>query len=1211
MSNSHTTPLTLSGGQDRIRNQYITNDSGLFVLSCVPGAGKSTTVEDIAAEAGIDAYVGGASTPEEAVVVISFNQHEAETLIPRICDRVRELIEHDLTPQAAELSSDDAEYLTQRIRSAPHIGTVDAFLRSVFEDFSTQLGFESMPTVGEAALLGEVHADCYREVKSTYGKEIRELEGAYPVGEYDADVSEILEQAITYCRDRGITPAQFCTELEETRSSVYPTGRPDSADDLKHVLHEWLGVDGIPVTDNARSKDVELYDRWGVCLSQFETVCAAYLETYQEKIREHGVVSHTDIAYLVAAYFAASTSSGVDMDFGGSIPSTFVDEYDNTIVKRHRERYNTAVSDILIDEAQDISAAQHTALSYLFAPGVSDGDDDSDSDRPRVFLSGDLQQNIYTWRHADPSIFEAAINDGEFFGASWQTHVSETASTTYRARPDIAALVNTIAQPIFNDPVRGDIGDLAMSSVTTPIESNREQTSDPNVHIPVFAGDGHPGSQSWVAPSDGVGEADSVASYLVHAFDAGAFTDDDGEQQGVTVLFRRRTRMADYERVFAEHGLQVENASEPLFDSGVIEFLCTVCEWLVNPLDESHLNKLRELSVGGMHECLTDDPGLEAYLRGDVPIDEVADTNRVQEVGRSLKEVLSYRDQIGRQPISDVLHSIINALSLGDVEGLGVFAADAKQRRADLDRFIDLVSGWEDDTPLALTEVLTLIDPLRDSPKQGPLQPSVVCDADSVDVVFKTIHSMKGDEDDVIVLADSGFSLWWPGVQSKRFVASGDVVGLAPPTDVSSPNLILPGIDGGLYTPSESGYSRDVGLRWATEHWGDYITGDSSMSGEIVGSERLTTAVRTQRAESWRLLYVALTRARDHLVIPLPNPSTYTANDPRDRWVDTLLECLGMSGCDENLAQTDTYTLDTPYDPNTDSVDVAVYSPRTASTEQQTPHPDSTKSPNSEEKREHPLPDTGESVVESWIPRFVAPNTIYPITEDPEAYQLDHILGRKMDVGGSEISDSVTLDFDALDIDPTDVGTICHAVLSVVIDNGYTEPQLRSLSPPVRNTISDVVNGHLPSGCDSGSASQIVDSVTQFIDEYLFPQFLTSDVWGRIQRADRVLTDKPVSGCVEIDGGTAEIFGEIDVVTVMPDGTWHISDFKISFADSATKELHKRYELQVAAYAYLLDQEEEGSIRQTVEVFGHHRETVRSEWPLDVVERRLVTAFGQ
>jgi len=74
----------------------------------------------------------------------------------------------------------------------------------------------------------------------------------------------------------------------------------------------------------------------------------------------------------------------------------------------------------------------------------------------RVFGAGDLLQSVYLWRHAEPTLFETATDDGEYLGIDWDIHEHRTAKTTYRCVPDVASAINEISEAALTDPARGE-----------------------------------------------------------------------------------------------------------------------------------------------------------------------------------------------------------------------------------------------------------------------------------------------------------------------------------------------------------------------------------------------------------------------------------------------------------------------------------------------------------------------------------------------------------------------------------------------------------------------------------------------------------------------------------------------------------------------------------------------------------------------------------
>jgi ATP-dependent helicase/nuclease subunit A len=1154
-------PIRLQNAQRDIRDAYFNHDSGLYTLNCVPGAGKSEVTDHISAEDILRRYVAGDPTPEQRVAAISFNRSEAENIIPDICDRLREIVEHDLVPAASQVSDAEVEYLIQRVRQAPFVGTIDSILRDVLSEISPDLGFEEMPVVGNTARQKNLHAACYRAIQedADLAQRLEWLEDAYPTGEYDDDVSEMLETAVAYCRDRRIPTGEFRSALEQTIEDVYAQGRPASFDDVVAAIKHCVGTDidkGAyeDIGDDERNRicdaDSGLHDAWGARIDDFCTVLEAYRSTYRQTIRDRGVVSHTDVAYLVDAYF-----------------DDRLNDVDDTHRTRIRQRYQTRIQSLIIDEAQDVSSIQHAALSHLVTPSA------------RVFGAGDLLQSVYLWRHAEPTLFETATIDGEYLGIDWEVHEHRTAKTTYRCVPDVASAINEITEAALTDPARGNLGEL---DVQYPgLEADRGSTDESNVHIAAFdpiASD--PDSYAWVNPVEGRGEATTLATLLSKGLADGTFTDENDDTLGITVLFRWSSKMDVYEEAFAEMGLSVRNASEDLFESPVVNVVLDVCEWLITPADPERTRKLvteSNLGLGSLADNFeTHCWDIDAVLN-DCDLSEAH-----QHIIAGLAELRDRRDSFLSRPAGTYAEDITDTLALR-ADPYGYFDVDPAQRVANLDALAETLDEWEADEHVTPRELTELIEPFRKNPYMGPNQPST---ADtSHDVEFRTIHDAKGDQDDVVAVANPGFDLWKHGPQAQRFITQGNIAGLAPPTNTDIPSdIALPPFVNGLYDPEET-WDRDVGLRWATGYWCDDVA-ESADSTSLVGPERLRRVAANERAEAWRLLYVALTRARDHLVVPLPR-SFSGEQRPRDRWLDTIQDGLNFTG-----EETGSYTVDT----DTGSFDVGVNDVALRATWADT------VTTRDDDVAVNPPRRTD---LDPWVPRFTNPSTLYPLTDDPDAQVLNHLLGNALHTEANDVPDDVPLQFNRLG--PDDVGSCLHEVLTTLVERGVPEHTLRSRGDEIRRVFDDVVEDHA-TRIDDDERNELFT----FFGEKVLNDFLASDLWDELQRAERVTVERPIDGLVTVDDVEIEIHGTSDFVVELPTGEQYVADLKIALTDQ-TPETRRRYELQVTAYSYLFEQQEssERPVNWAVETFGVERDTIESSWPSDIVERRLAAMVRQ
>jgi ATP-dependent helicase/nuclease subunit A len=132
------------------------------------------------------------------------------------------------------------------------------------------------------------------------------------------------------------------------------------------------------------------------------------------------------------------------------------------------------------------------------------------------------------------------------------------------------------------------------------------------------------------------------------------------------------------------------------------------------------------------------------------------------------------------------------------------------------------------------------------------------------------------------------------------------------------------------------------------------------------------------------------------------------------------------------------------------------------------------------------------------------------------------------------------------------------------------------------------------------------DSLWTFFSSVI-DEFIESDLWDRIQNAESVRVEQPIDGLVNESNIEIELHGTADFVVDSPSGERYVTDTKIALTEQ-TSATEKRYELQVAAYAYLFAQQcDQLTVCPTVETFGAARNTVTDSWPVKIIERRIST----
>ncbi len=1182
MTDDTTTIDRLDGAQERIVTAYRQADHGLFTLNCGPGVGKSFRLTDLAAKVLLRRWADGDRTPERTLCVLAFARDDAVALSSDICARLDTLVEHDLTLAATAVSPDELATLKRRIRQAPYIGTVDRFLRGLLAEIVADPAYErfdELPAVGHEIQLERIRRMSADESLAAHPDVADRLMDAYPEHEYSDDIEALLRDAHEYCQRQRLSVEAFQARLTASISEVYAEGDPGAATEPEASLRQTLkrcvpGSSADDIAPTLAEVDVSAVvngDRalWTAWLEHVEDFCAileTYATAYERHTREDGVISHTDCAALVAAYLDDDRES----------------EYRQRILTRYR-----AIDHWLLDEAQDISTVQHDALARLVT-----GED-------RVFAAGDPRQTIYEFRGAVPEVFADAAETGLFLDVDWDHHVMESATRTYRARPDIATMINTVLNPALEDPARGSCN-RTLSPPT--LEAVRDPTDEPSVHVPRLRTDGYPGSKPYNQD-----EAAALARYVAAGLADGTLVPpdvDDAEattDPPVTVVLRRSTYLDTYVAAFESEGLTVETAAQYVFEADVVGAILDVAYWLAAPDDPDVLRSLLDPQSSLCADADDDSPvgiaqtsSLWAQLDAvdwrleDCPREAAVDGTPLSVRGQRVVEALDtlrVRHGYGDSQAGSVFElatDIVETLDLrSDANDLLSGESDhtGHTRVAILDALEDWLAELELDAEVSPRTFLELLTPFEDDAWRGPKAATSATDAD---VQFATIHAMKGDESSTIVLADVGLVRWSRGTVTERLVTTPDTAALAPPDiDRVSCERLGP-FRNGLYEPpgraqdGSDGTIRDAGLRWLAERW---VTDDTGAK-TLAGHDHLQDIVRRERVSYWRELYVAVTRARDHLVVALPG-TVPDMKPPRDRWLETIRSGLGFDG------QSKTYTLGPPTGPvgplqigvNDVSRDVAMGG--TASHRSSSPYAATA-----------PLDP---EALERFVPRQISPSTLKPLSDDLDRWLIASLRDEQLHSTATPVDED--LPFNAAAVNAETLGQVLHDILAALVRRARREYPSDWVGAEF--LARSVIRNQYPDASQS-----LREAIVAFVTDTILPQVADSVFWEQLRGAETVYVEHPRRGHRRCEGVQFEIEGQLDLVVKTVTGDWIIYDLKMSFGD-LTKDARDRYQLQVETYRTLLKAQVDGSVTTRIETFGVSRKTIEPSLSKDAIQRRL------
>ncbi len=467
---------------------------------------------------------------------------------------------------------------------------------------------------------------------------------------------------------------------------------------------------------------------------------------------------------------------------------------------------------LMVDEFQDTNPRQLAILRAL--------------DRGNLFTVGDELQSIYGFRHADVELFRARRRELEAHGGSLALRGNFRSHGAILAAVNAAftARVGTTYEPLVSvrEEVAGarppeDVRDRLPADASPRVEllltARGGWEEDPT--LAARLGAGLPPAAPWRAAEARL-LAQRVAD-LVHGGEAAP-----GE---VAVLLRATADVSVFERALQLHGLRTLAVVGGFWGRLEVRDALAYLRVLANPLDEAALYQvLASPLVGLSSDALAlvaraaranGASAWQAACEGSLQRIAAGEHGRLDAFCRLVRDE---RARLRELPLAALLERMLAA-------GYGEYVrslADAQRRLANLHKLLRLARRFEAGEGRDLRAFLEHVAGLEvGAAAPEPEAPAHGVQADAVRLM--TVHAAKGLEFDVVCVADLGRA---SNNRSARLLVDGDRVGLQ-----------LVRLDGEKAQPCL-----------------DY--------------ERLCEQRRrAQEEEEDRILYVAMTRARERLLL--------------------------------------------------------------------------------------------------------------------------------------------------------------------------------------------------------------------------------------------------------------------------------------------------------------------------------------------------------
>ena len=451
-------------------------------------------------------------------------------------------------------------------------------------------------------------------------------------------------------------------------------------------------------------------------------------------------------------------------------------------------------------------------------------------------VAGDAKQSIYGFRDADVALLATFQRTAEASGG----HIP--LPENFRSRPELVEFSNRVFSSSLWKP-----GPVPFS----PMVAAAAHGSKPFPSVEILIAEGED------AESSRIREAEALSGRIAELVEEGRtrITRQGSERRGqplsygdLAILFRSTTHMRIYERALSQRRIPYfVQEGRGYFQTQEVRDLTNFLRILENPRDDFHLAAVLRSPLCGLS-----DDDLYRLARRESSRSRLADRLRhdagLSEPGRErLARFVGLFDRIrGRKGHGPLWRPLEVVLSETPVGQQALLHFNGRRRLANLKKLVDLERTWEAAQAHSLP---ALVELLEDYGAEEARESEAMVESPRDDTVkLMTIHAAKGLEFPLVAVADLGRSD--PPRRTEEIFRRGEGMGLA------------------FYDPEEGSRSLKPTSYLALE-------------------ERQKEA---ELQEENRLLYVAVTRAQEHLIL-----SGWSAPSSKgsDTWLKAIVEALG------------------------------------------------------------------------------------------------------------------------------------------------------------------------------------------------------------------------------------------------------------------------------------------------------------------------------
>ena len=419
------------------------------------------------------------------------------------------------------------------------------------------------------------------------------------------------------------------------------------------------------------------------------------------------------------------------------------------------EEYRSRFKEILVDEYQDTNMLQETILGLVKSGGETDGN---------LFMVGDVKQSIYRFRLAEPMLFLGKY--GRFTKDAEGTGMSIDLNANFRSRKEILDGTNYIFSQIMGERV----GEIEYDEAA----ALKHKAPYPEKDIPIELALIHEPETEEEQPeetedlSKSQWEARYIAGKIRELMEQETYVHDpwtNGKRQleyrDIVVLMRSMTWSGDFDDEFKMAGIPLyTELAGGYFDALEVMIMMNTLRVIDNPYQDVPLvsvlrapfiglreNELAEIRLAAPQATFYD--AVKTFIRGGTGIDQKA----AEKLQRFMLQLEDWRNLARRGSLAELIWQVY--LDTNYYEMVGSMS-NGKQRQANLRALHDRALEYEKTSFRGLFRFLRFIDRMRERGDDLGTARSL---SEKENVVrLMTVHKSKGLEFPVVFFAGTGRS---------------------------------------------------------------------------------------------------------------------------------------------------------------------------------------------------------------------------------------------------------------------------------------------------------------------------------------------------------------------------------------------------------------------------------------------------------------------